>query len=231
MVLQTEVSRGQAQSVLTVKNPTDQPVRVRVYAQPFTYEREAGFTVLTEDDDDLTPYLQFSPREFVIPAGQNQRVRLLGLLPPSLPEPEYRAVVFTEVLLEEEPSAGFTSSIQTRIGSTVYFRQSDSDAELSVDSAEWNTENSQIQLLVNNNGSATARPDAKWTLIYDGQTMAEGNSGNTTVIAGQDRLLQLNHDQTTSELSPGNYELTGELVWRYGTEQHSQPFSTTFSIP
>ncbi|MEN8444462.1 MAG: P pilus assembly protein, chaperone PapD, partial [Cyanobacteria bacterium J06555_13] len=46
MVIQTEVSRGQAQSVITVTNPSNEAMRVRVYAHPITYEREAGFTEL-----------------------------------------------------------------------------------------------------------------------------------------------------------------------------------------
>ena len=231
MVIQSEVNRGQAQSVLTVTNPSAQPMRVRVYAQPFTYDRDAGFTLLTEDSDDLTPYLQFSPREFVVPAGERQRVRVVGILPPSLPELEYRAVIFTEALPEGPATGTSTAAIKTRIGSTVYFYQSDADLALSVVSGEWDAESRKIRLLVNNVGDVSVRPNAKWTLRRGGEALASGESGSTTVVEGRDRLLQIAYSEAEQGiLLPGEYEITGELVWLSGSEQSSQPFSTSFVI-
>ncbi len=231
MVIQSEITRGQAQSVITVTNPSDQPMRVRVYAQPFTYGRETGFTALSEDTNDLTPYLQFSPREFVVPPNEKQRVRVVGLLPPSLVESEYRAVIFTEALPENAPTAESVAGIQTRIGSTVYFYQAGADPALSITSAQWNAENSAIQMLVSNEGNVTARPNVKWTLRRDGNAVAVGESGSTTVIEGGDRLFQLPYVNENAEtLPPGTYELSGELIWRFGTEQASQPFSTSLVV-
>jgi P pilus assembly chaperone PapD len=233
MVIQETVERGRAQGVLTVTNPGAQPMRVRVYAEPFTYDRETGFTSLSEDAQDLTPYLQFSPREFVIPPGERQRVRLVSLLPPSLTGPEYRAVVFTEALLETV-SAEETSSntIQARIGSTVYIRQPDAAPELSLVSAQWDQASAQVQVLVSNSGNASARPNLKWTLAHDGVTVATGESGATTVIAGLDRLFVLSGSSAAAfDLASGNYEISGELVWDLGDESYSQPFKSGFSVP
>lgn len=231
MVIQSEITRGQAQSVITVTNPSAQPMRVRVYAQPFTYERDTGFAALTEDINDLTPYLQFSPREFVVPPNERQRVRVVGLLPPSLTETEYRAVIFTEALPENAPTAASVAGIQTRIGATVYFRQADADPALSIVSAQWNAENNAIQLLVSNEGDVTARPNVKWTLRRDGDSVAAGESGSVTVIEGGDRLFQLPYiSESAQSLPPGSYELTGEMVWQFGTEQSSQPFSTSLTV-
>lgn len=231
MVIQSEITRGQAQSVITVTNPSAQPMRVRVYAQPFTYERDTGFTTLTEDINDLTPYLQFSPREFVVPPNEKQRVRVVGLLPPSLVETEYRAVIFTEALPENAPTGQSVAGIQTRIGSTVYFRQADADPALSVASSEWNAESSAIHLLVSNQGDVTARPNIKWTLRRNGEPVATGESGSTTVIEGGDRRFQLPYTNPESNLLlPGDYELAGEMVWQFGTQQSSQPFSTPLIV-
>lgn len=228
MVIQAEVGRGQAQGVLTVTNPGNQPMRVRLYAEPFTYSRDAGFTSLSEDENDLSPYLQFSPREFVVPPGQRQRVRVVGLLPPSLPESEYRAVIFTESLPEGTTANESTAGIQTRIGSTVYFHQPGAGPALSVVTASVDLEDSHIALLVSNTGESTARPKAKWTLRKGSETVATGESSATTVIEGGDRTLQLPYD--VNSLPSGNYELSGELVWLSGTQQQSQDFSTSFSV-
>lgn len=228
MVIQAEVGRGQAQSVLTVTNPSDRPMRVRLYAEPFTYDRDAGFTSLSEDENDLSPYLQFSPREFVVPAGQRQRVRVVGLLPPSLPESEYRAIIFTEALPEGATDNENTAGIQTRIGSTVYFHQPGAGPALSVTTASAEPEGNYIALLVSNAGDSTARPKTKWTLRKGSETMATGEGSATTVIEGRDRMLQLPYD--VSSLSAGSYELSGELLWMSGTEQQSQDFSTSFNV-
>ena len=231
MVVQEEVSRGRAQSVLTVSNASDKPLRVRVYAEPFTYDRESGFALLEEsDDNNLTPYLQFSPREFVVPARDEQRVRVVGLLPPSLEESEYRAVIFTEALPEGEAAQNGTT-IKARVGATVYFHQSEASPELSASSAEWDAQNGKVQLLVSNAGTTTVLPSAEWTLIdASGETVASGDSGATTVIEGKDRLFQLSDNDAGMILAPGEYELTGNLSWRRKSEEHSLPFAFPLSV-
>lgn len=231
MVIQSEVTRGQAQSVITVTNPSREPMRVRVYAEPFTYDRVNGFVLLDEDSNDLTPYLQFSPREFVIPPDEAQRVRVVGLLPPSLEETEYRAVIFTEALPENAEGASGVAGIQTRIGSTVYFRQPDSAPVFSIVQAQWDSEEEQAQLLVSNAGKATARPNATWTIQRDGTPIATGQSGATTVMEGGDRLIPLPYlSEAQTALPPGEYEVVGELTWFFDQEQSSQSFSAPLNV-
>lgn len=233
MVIQEEISRNRAQSVLRVFNPSNQPIRVRVYAQPFTYDRDKGFTFVSGSEDDLSPYLQFSPREFVVPPGEQQRVRLIALFPPDLEQPEYRAIVFTEALAENNDAAAGSenaTNIQTRIGSTVYVRQGEIAADLSVVSAQWNSMTQQIDLLVTNAGGATVRPSAEWALQRNGETVMTGKIGNTTVIAEGDRFLRLVLPENASPAA-GTYELTGELVWKLGEDRYAESFSTTVTIP
>ncbi|NES23355.1 MAG: P pilus assembly protein, chaperone PapD, partial [Symploca sp. SIO3E6] len=95
LVIEVEAQRGQAQGVISVTNTSNEAFRARVYAEAFTYDRDTGFAILTSSPTDLTDYLQFSPRELTIPPGVTRRVRLISRFPPSLPEGEYRAVVFT----------------------------------------------------------------------------------------------------------------------------------------
>jgi len=231
VVIQSEVSSGQAQSVITVTNPGNEPMRVRVYAEPFTYERVNGFVLLDEDSNDLTPYLQFSPQEFVIPPDESQQVRVVGWLPPSLDESEYRAVIFTESLSEGASESSAAAAIQTRIGSTVYFRQPNSEPAFSIVQAQWNEEEDQAQLLVSNAGAATARPNANWSIQRDGETVAAGQSGATTVMEGGDRLISLPYfNEAQAALPPGDYRVVGELIWYFGKQQSSQSFSAPLSV-
>lgn len=227
LVIESEAQRGRAQGVLRVSNNSGEAMRVRVYAEPFTYERDAGFTPLESSAADLTPYLQFSPRELVIPARGERRVRLITLFPPNLPEGEYRAVIFTEPLDASRPP-GSNVGIVTRVGATMYVRQGDSPVSLSAMAAQWNAGEQRVELLVANDGVVSARPKATWTLQQAGQTMTAGETIVTSVIAGRDRNLYLTPETT---LPPGTYEVTGELIWREGDTDQTQPFSLSFNVP
>ncbi|MFK8182059.1 MAG: hypothetical protein AB8B99_01705 [Phormidesmis sp.] len=220
---------------VSVTNPSDEPMRVRMYAEPFTYDRMNGFVLLDEDSRDLsrdlTPHLQFSPGEFVLEANAKQQVQVMGSLPPSLTETEYRAVILADSVPENASVNSAQAIVQTRIGSTLYVRQSDSKPLFSIVSAQWSTDENQAQLLVRNVGEATARPNARWTIMRGGETVATGQSGATTVIEGGDRLIPLPYySESGADLPPGNYEIRGALTWHFGAEQASQPFSANLRV-
>jgi P pilus assembly chaperone PapD len=232
LVIETEAQRGQAQGAITIANTSNAPIRLRIYAEPFTYSRDKGFQRLESSPNDLTPYLQFSPRELTIQPGEQRRVRLLSRLAPSLPEGEYRAVIFTETLTERQDSSGNNVNIRVLIGSTVYVRQGDIAPNLAVEGASWNSEQNQIQLLVRNTGEASVRPKLNWTL-KQGETVVEtGNLDETAVIAESDRNFLLQYPgNNQSAPTPGQYQLTGELVWSEDDSQRSQSFSVDLRIP
>ena len=224
LFIEAEAVRGRAQGVVTLINSTDRPIRARVYSEPFTFEKD-GFTSLIEDADDLAPYLQFSPREVVIAPQSEQRVRLLGQFPPSLPAGEYRAAIFAEELLD---SANLESSvaIKARVGTTVYMRQGRLSPDLSGLSAV--VEGQSIELLVANQGQATARPSVQWTLLQDGVEIASGEEGVHTVVAEGDRNFSL---PLPTALPAGNYSLTGEFVWMTLDAGYTEAFELPVLVP
>ncbi|MDY7013432.1 MAG: P pilus assembly protein, chaperone PapD, partial [Cyanobacteriota bacterium] len=191
LIVETQAERGQAQSAINISNSTDQPFRVRIYAEPFTYSREDGFQTLTSDPSDLTPYLQFSPRELNVQPGETRKVRLIARFPPSLTTGEYRAVIFAENLQEARDSGGNSVAIITRIGTTVYVRQGDVAPDLSVEGASWNSEQEQIQLLVRNAGQASARLGVNWTLRQGETVVATGTVDPQGIVAESDRYFFL----------------------------------------
>lgn len=232
LVIEAEAKRGQAQGIITVSNSSNEPFRARVYAEPFTYSRDAGFQALTSSPNDLTPYLQFSPRELVVPPGVTRRVRLITRFPPSLAEGEYRAVVFTENLNEAIDSRGNNVAIATRVGVTLYVRQGDISPSLVVENASWNPEKKQIQLLVSNTGQASARSAVNWTLKQGETVVQTDNTDPTPVISQSDRNILLNYPTPNQPaLSPGEYQLTGELVWGDENNKSTQPFTVNLMIP
>ncbi len=233
LVIEQSTTQSQAQGVITLYNSGQTPSRLRVYAEPFTYGRN-GLEVLTESDQDLTPYLLFSPRELVIEPGQTRRVRLVSRLLPSMGDGEYRAVIFTEPL-EAMPSGtdgAMAVGIIPRIGVTLYVRQGEATPDLAVVSATVRPEDGRIALLVANAGNATARPATDWALAQNGTTLASGSQGETTVIAGGDRNLQIDYAATQdTPLAPGTYTLSGTLIWSFNDNQETLPFSVPVTLP
>ncbi|MBD2777029.1 P pilus assembly protein, chaperone PapD [Iningainema sp. BLCCT55] len=232
LVIEAKADRGQAQGMITITNTSNTPNRVRVYAEPFTYNRDTGFQSLPANSpNNLTPYLQFSPRELTIQPGESRRVRLISQLAPSLADGEYRAVVFNETLSDAKDNAGNNVSLVARIGVTFYVRKGNFSPNLAVDSASFNTQQKQIQLLVRNSGKATARPSLNWTLRRGETVVKTGQVDANAVVAQSDRHFLLNFPGKEQALASGTYQLSGELVWGEDKEKTKLPFNVNFTIP
>ncbi|MGJ5628114.1 P pilus assembly protein, chaperone PapD [Nostoc sp. CALU 1950] len=232
LVIEAKAERGQAQGMITISNTSKIPSRIRIYAQPFTYSRDAGFQTLSSSPSDLTKYLQFSPRELTVKPGEVRRVRLISRLAPNLPDGEYRAVVFNETLSESKDAAGNNVTLVARIGVTFYVRKGNLSPQLAIDSASFNPEQKQIQLLVRNNGQATVLPSLNWTL-RQGQTVVKtGQVDANAVVANSDRNFLLNYpSKDQPALKPGQYQLSGELFWGEDSKKSKLPFNLNITIP
>lgn len=232
-IIDAKAQRGQAQSVISITNVTDKPSRVRLYAEPFTYDRDKGFKTLPANSpNNLTPFLQFSPRELVIQPGQTRRVRITTLLAPNLPEGEYRAVVFNETLTESKDAKGKSVNLITRVGVPVYIAKGKVTSNLAVDSASFDSKKNQIQLLVRNNGKASTQTEVKWVLRRQGNVVKTGKKDSSAIIAQSDRNISLNFTDKKNEpaLTPGAYQLSGELIWGEN-KQNRLPFNLNVTIP
>ncbi|PPT05298.1 hypothetical protein CKA32_000630 [Geitlerinema sp. FC II] len=211
--IEATATRGQAQGVVSITNVTEEPFRGRVYAEPFTYSAE-GFQLLSESPMDLTPYLVFAPREFVIEPGQTRQVRTVARLLPSLPEGEYRAILFVENLDEvTSETGGSTVGIRPRLGATFFVRYGDLEAEIAVGGARFDAENQQFVLNVTNSGTASAKVRTTWQLESEGAQVSEGYVGVYTVVPGNERNIEIRLPEEATPLAADLYELSGELTW------------------
>jgi len=232
LVIEAKAERGQAQGMITISNTSKTPSRIRIYAQPFTYSRDAGFQTLPSSPNDLTNYLQFSPRELTVQPGEVRRVRLISRLAPNLPDGEYRAVVFNETLNESKDGAGNNVTLVARIGVTFYVRKGNVSPQLAIDSASFNQQQKQIQLLVRNSGQATVLPSLNWTLRQGQTVIKTGQVSANAVVANSDRNFLLNYpNKDQPALKPGQYQLSGELVWGEDNNKNKLPFNVNVTIP
>ena len=230
LVIEAQANRGQVQAVINVINSGDTPLRTRVYTEPFTYNRDRGFQTIPADAAYLGAYLQFSPRELIVPPRTTRRVRIVAQLAPSLPNGEYRAVVFTEALNETTTDgAGRRVGIITRVGTTVFVRKGNVASHLSVDRASLAADQKHIQLVVKNTGDASVRPMVRWSLQQGNKVVSSGELAATAIIAQSDRNLALAiPENNQASLLPGNYQLTGQVLWGEDNAQ-TMPFSVSFT--
>jgi len=235
LVIEEQAVRGQAQGVLNISNNTNEPFRARLYVAPFTYDDDEGFQYLESDSSDLSPYLQFSPRELQVPPNTTRRIRFVSRFPPSMPEQEYRAVLVTENLREIASGDGIQVIVQAQVGATVYIRNGDLAANLAAVNASFDPSNNQLGLLVQNTGPASARPKVFWALSQGGREVYSGETGETTVITGSDRRITLNspsgQNRAMPALAGSGYQLSGELVWENEDDVITrQPFDVEVTL-
>lgn len=232
--IEAKTNRGQAQGVINITNTTNETFRARVYAESFTYDRDKGFENLASSPTDLRPYLQFSPRELVVPPGTTRRVRLNARLAPNLPSGEYRVMIFTEPLKQNVTTDrnGNTTKIITRVGSAFFVRKGDVRPNLAVDSVIWNSEAKKMQLFVRNTGKASAYASVKWTLKQGGTVVKTGETPDTGIVPDGDRNIILNPSKKDElALSPGTYQLSGELIWGEDKDKKNQRFNVNLIVP
>jgi P pilus assembly chaperone PapD len=232
LVLEGEAKRGQYQDSINITNSGNEALRARVYVEFFNYG-DGGFQTVPSNPSDLSPYLQFSPRELTVPPGKTRRIRLISRLAPNLPDGEYRAVVFTENLKETTgvDKNGAAINLKTRIGVTVYVRKGKLSPNLAVDRASFNDKQKQIQVLVRNSGTASARTSLNWTLKQGEKVVKTGSIIPSSIIAKQERNLLLNFPDKDHHLAPGNYQLNGELTWGEENNKSKLPFNINVTIP
>ncbi|MFN5592942.1 MAG: hypothetical protein ACK482_05750 [Aphanizomenon sp.] len=239
LVIETAAKQGQAQGNITVTNGDTKSFRARVYTEPFTYDLETGFKLLDASPFDLTPYLQFSPRELEVPGTDNRRIRFVARFPPSLPDGEYRTMLFTENLeatFQEEQNSSkgaiFRTAIVPRIGVAVYVRKGNISHNLTAVNARFDSKSQQLQLLVKNSGKASVITQGEWTIKKENKQIYNGRGIDTTVIAEGERYLTVDYSNAAKkiQLEPGEYQLSGNLGW--GVNQTNKiPFSVKFIVP
>lgn len=223
--LVVETERGQGKGILTLKNTGSQPLRVRLSADPYTYTEKGEFQRLKPgtQNSDLTPYLRFAPQEISIAAYQEQKVRLVSLLPPSLPDGEYRAAVTVENL-NNSTQDGLSVGFSLRLVSLINVHKGELQAKFKTAQANYKPALKHLQLLVHNQGEATARPDIIWTL-KQGKTKIASGKTTAVLLAKHKRNIVLNNlEGKDLKLEKGIYQLTGEFLCTQKSQQERIPF-------
>jgi hypothetical protein len=175
------------------------------------------------------PYLQFSPRELVIPPNVTRNVRISTLLPSNLPDGEYRAVVFLEDLKERgvKPGSNNQISIITRVASIFFVSKGNVNINLQANTATWDKANKVFKLVVSNKGNKSAYPNIDFKVTKDGGEIANSQIIGVVLQSGQDREILLPF-KGSSTLGSGSYTVSGRILT---IDKQSIPFSFDVVVP
>ena len=230
MVTIATAKSGQAKGSINVTNSGKEPLRMRIYAEDFTYDRKQGFTSTGNHAKSAVPYLQFSPRELVIPPGVTRNVRVGTTLLPSLPDGEYRAVLFVEDLKEQDVKAnsGNAVIIKTRVASVFYVSKGATSADLQVNTVVWDNTAKKLNIVLSNKGKKTDYPNINWQINKDGKQIAKDRILGVLVQSENEREVALQVGDKNLSLPSGNYTLSGEIVT---DKNKSTPFNVKVDIP
>jgi hypothetical protein len=230
MVTIGQTKGAQARASFSVTNNGQLPIRTRIYAQDFDYDPEKGYVKIPSHPNSANPYLQFSPKELVIPPGVTREVRLNVTIPPSKPDGEYRVAVFTEDLTERkivDPKNKYITIIRPQIGSIFFISKGTVTPQLSAISVGWNSETKKPRLLLKNQGQGSAYANVDWKLKQGNTEITSHQIRGIVLQAGRDRATDLNIAPET-KLTPGNYTLVGEIDNKDGK---TIPFSLSVTVP
>jgi hypothetical protein len=219
MVTISTTKGGKSRGSINVTNNAQEPVRMRVFAESFAYDRSKGFVSTPKDDRSAVPYLNFSPREMVIPPGVTRNIRVAVTLPPSLPNQEYRAAVFVEELKSKDiqannsPASNQRVSIKIRVASVFFFgKGSDNVANIQARTAIWNAIDKKAAVVLENTGKQTARPEVSWRIEKNGQIVVKDVINGVIIQADNSREIVLQTNGKSPDLTRGEYRIVGDIV-------------------
>ncbi len=230
MVTISEARGGQAKGSIILSNNGKEPLRMRVYAEDFTYDLKKGFVSMGKHERSAVPYLQFSPRELVIPPGVTRSVRVSTTLLPSLPNGEYRAVIFLEDLKERTVKSDNTNAviIKSRVASVFYISKGTNSSDLQLNTAAWDNTAKKLSFILTNKGRQSAFPDVNWRMTKDGKEVAKDRLRGILVQSENEREVALSSNGKDISLASGSYVLAGEIIV---PSKKAIPFSIKVAIP
>jgi hypothetical protein len=230
MVTINKLKGAQSRASFSVTNNSQIPIRTRIYAQDFDYQAEKGYVKIANHPNSANPYLQFSPKELVIPPGVTRDVRVNITIPPSKADGEYRVAVFTEDLTERkitDPNNKYITIIRPQIGSIFFISKGSISPQLTAVSVAWNPETNKPRLLLKNQGQSSAYPELAWKLQQGNTEIASHSILGIVLQAGRERMIDLKLAPET-KLTPGIYTLVGEIDNKDGK---TIPFSLSVTVP
>jgi hypothetical protein len=227
MVNILDLRNGQGKGLINVTNKGRNPLRLRIYAENFTYERSQGYISIDNHPQSAINYLQFAPRELVVPPGITRNVRVAMTLPSSLPNGEYRASIFIEDLKEQDITADSQQiSLKTRVASLFYFNKGEAKSEVSMDTATWRPTSKDLMIVIKNKGKKTSFPNIYWRLEKDGKVATKNQILGIILQSQNEREFPIAME--SAKLTSGNYNFIGEIK---GSDPKPIPFNIKVAIP
>lgn len=121
-------------TVVTVRNPSDETIRLKAYVADWKLDENGGLMVLDEPPGpfSITQHVRFNPKEFELPPHQKQSVRMAIMLPPDAQDGEYHGMLFfedlktrTERMQTNVKGVNAAIEVKQRLGIAMYIYKGD----------------------------------------------------------------------------------------------------------
>lgn len=228
--LRIEVTLPEGKSVgttaVTVRNTGEDTVRLKAYLSNWVMD-ETGKIQFTEEtvSDGIMDKVRFNPKEFEIPVGQAQVVRLAVSLPADSPEGEYRGILFFEDLKTTTQrlsvsKVGYSAAIELkqRLGIGVYTYKGKITPKPTLAQFGCRVDNGNLvaELTIDNKGSKHYRGTGTFLVMQKDATGKATPFKEIPLQQAQDILILGGKKQTLSQvlsspkdplLPPGKYAI------------------------
>lgn len=164
--VQKTVRPGQnISSEVFVHNTSNQPFEVRVYWEDFRYEPPFDgtktFLPAGTGKKSLHQWINYSPKEFTLPAFGKKRISYILNVPPDIKGGYYGVLFFEKQAKENRSTRGL--SIVARVGSLFFIESVNKDKDLKI--REWTFQGKNLTAKVLNNSDVIVIPSAVYYVM------------------------------------------------------------------
>ncbi len=214
--LEISLDRGRPSGQFVISNTGDNTVRYRIQASHFTFGADGSFQVIPPDENSLSEWIKFNPRELSLPPKSSQRVRFVIIPRGQLRDQLYWGAMELESLQpnisrgEDQHGRSMTLAVIPAIVVPIFASHGDLKYDFEIkDLKVHKTEQAlTFETMVHNTGTGQLMTEGYYDLVdAAGDEVASGKFLHTYIMPNTRVQVEnlINH-----ELPSGEYQLRVE---------------------
>lgn len=198
--VEIDMTKGKPSGQFVITNNGDEPERFRIKAAHFGFSPTGSLRNLPDDQNSLSTWIKFNPKELTLAPKTNQRVRFVIVPKGKLSDKEYWAAMEMESLKTNTTRSkdGGGRTLKLEVSSSVmvpiFARHGDVDYRCEIEELKLVRDDKGTNLLVTVNNSGTGHLYATGTFeirAADGSLLSEGILGKSYILPGDLRKFTI----------------------------------------
>lgn len=211
-----ELDKGRPAGTFLIRNTGNSEERFRINAVHFDISERGAYSIKSPTPDQLGAWIKFNPKELVLPAKTERKVRFVVAPRSKVAPGEYRAAMELESLKVNKSTAeveGRTLHLNTMTSILVPIFAHSGELSYSAEpkGVQMTSENgkSEIRGAIQNTGSANLIVEARYVIEdMSGNVVDEGKLGRNHVLPGNLRIFS----GPVPDLDSGKYKLRVDFL-------------------